>query len=97
MAKETFEIIEDVALLRTADTGWTRELTKVSWFHKPTTIDIRWWSPFKEKAGKGVSLSIEEAQLLLKGLQKCLATNENVSAETELQNFLVNNKNEEEI
>ncbi|UZM97423.1 PC4/YdbC family ssDNA-binding protein [Lysinibacillus sp. MHQ-1] len=71
MAKETFEIIEDVALLRTADTGWTRELSKVSWYHKPTTIDIRWWSPQKrKKQEKGVSLTMEEAQLLLEGLQK---------------------------
>jgi len=92
LAKETFEIIEDVALLRTADTGWTRELTKVSWFHKPTTIDIRWWSPFKEKAGKGVSLSIEEAQLLLKGLQKCL---ENESCITESHNYLAGIEKEE--
>jgi len=73
MSKETFEIIENVALLRTADTGWTRELSKVSWYHKPTTIDIRWWSPQKEKAGKGVSLTMEEARLLLEGLQKCLS------------------------
>ncbi|WP_260982704.1 YdbC family protein [Lysinibacillus fusiformis] len=92
MAKETFEIIENVALLRTADTGWTRELTKVSWFHKPTTIDIRWWSPFKEKAGKGVSLSIEEAQLLLKGLQKCL---ENDPCITESHNYLTGSEKEE--
>lgn len=74
---KTYEIVENVALLRTAsDTGWTRELTKVRWYHKPTTIDIRWWSPQKEKAGKGVSLTMEEAQLLFEGLQKCLIPNQ---------------------
>ena len=56
MSKETFEIIENVALLRTADTGWTRELSKVSWYHKPTTIDIRWWSPQKKKQEKAYHL-----------------------------------------
>ncbi|WP_229386696.1 PC4/YdbC family ssDNA-binding protein [Lysinibacillus sphaericus] len=50
---KTYEIVENVALLRTAsDTGWTRELTKVRWYHKPTTIDIRWWSPQKRKLEK---------------------------------------------
>lgn len=74
MANERFEIIENVALLRTANDGWTRELTKVNWYDKPTTIDIRWWSPQKEKAGKGVSLTMEEARRLCEGLQKCLST-----------------------
>ncbi|MEG0258565.1 MAG: PC4/YdbC family ssDNA-binding protein [Lysinibacillus sp.] len=72
MDQETFEIVENVTVLREAETGWTRELSKVRWYKKEPTIDIRWWSPNKKKAGKGVSLTQEEAVSLFYGLQECL-------------------------
>lgn len=72
MSKERFEVIEEIAVLRTADTGWTRELSTVRWYEKENTIDIRWWSPNKDRAGKGVSLTKDEALLLFDGLKKLL-------------------------
>ncbi|KYG92016.1 PC4/YdbC family ssDNA-binding protein [Metasolibacillus sp. FSL H7-0170] len=67
---DTFKIEEQIATLRTAETGWTRELGKVIWYNKPMTIDVRWWSPDKSKAGKGISLTQEEARLLFFGLKE---------------------------
>lgn len=59
-----FTIIESYKILRVAENGWTRELNLVSWYGKEPTYDIRWWSPDKKKAGKGVSLSQEEMESL---------------------------------
>lgn len=67
---DSFKIEEQVAILRTAETGWTRELGKVVWYNKPMTIDVRWWSPDKKRAGKGISLTVEEAKLLFGGLKE---------------------------
>lgn len=61
---EMFRIIEHYQVLRVADNGWTRELNLVSWYGKEPMYDVRWWSPDKRKAGKGVSLSHEEMSCL---------------------------------
>lgn len=67
--RQTFEIVEQVSVLRIAETGWTRELGMVTWYNKPTSIDVRWWSPDKSKAGKGISMTSDEAKRLFEGLK----------------------------
>ena len=78
-ASTTFKIEEQIAILRVADTGWTRELGKVVWYNKPMTIDVRWWSPDKKKAGKGISLTEDEAKQLLNGLKELFDVRSGVS------------------
>ena len=49
--------------------GWTKELNLISWNGKDPKYDIRDWAPDKEKMGKGVTLTAEDAKSLLELLQ----------------------------
>ena len=70
MPKEiTFDIIETVATLSTSASGWRKELNRVSWNGAAPKYDIREWAPEHEKMGKGVTLSEEEMQKLVKALE----------------------------
>jgi len=66
MAKEikNFEIIEHIAVLSQDKSGWTKEVNRVSWFGGDAKVDIRSWGPDREKVGKGISLTDEEAEAL---------------------------------
>ncbi|QNK89093.1 hypothetical protein H7992_05035 [Sporosarcina sp. resist] len=70
--RREFEVVKEIAVLRTAETGWTLEFNLVSWYRKEQKYDIRWWSPGKERVGKGLALSNEDINnlgILLKQLQ----------------------------
>lgn len=70
MAEFKFEIIKEIAVLSsTPKTGWNRELNFVSWNEKAPKLDIRDWSPDHTKMGKGVTLSREEAAIVLATLE----------------------------
>ena len=63
-----YEIVEQIAVLSENSKGWTNELNLISWNDKEPKYDIRDWSPDR-KMRKGVTLTEEEARLLLKALQ----------------------------
>lgn len=63
-----YEIVETIAVLSQSNKGWTKELNLVSWNDKEPKYDIREWAPDKTKMGKGVTLSMEEAEVLKKAL-----------------------------
>lgn len=66
MAKKiTFEIVETVATLSTSAAGWRKELNRISWNGAAPKYDIREWAPEHEKMGKGVTLTDEEAAILV--------------------------------
>jgi hypothetical protein len=66
MAEFKFEIIKEIAVLSsTPKTGWNRELNFVSWNGNDPKLDIRDWAPDHAKMGKGVTLSREEAAIVL--------------------------------
>ena len=65
-----FEIKKEIATLSTSKGGWTKEFNKVSWNGKDAKYDIRDWSPDREKCGKGVTLTEEEAKALLIALKR---------------------------
>ncbi len=66
MADFSFEIKKELAVLSSsAKSGWSRELNFVSWNGGDPKLDIRDWSPDHTKMGKGVTLSREEAAILL--------------------------------
>ena len=70
MPKEfTYEIKKTIGVLSTSTAGWRKELNLVSWNGGEPKYDIREWAPDHEKMGKGITLTEEEAQELLKLLQ----------------------------
>ena len=65
MAREiNFEIIEELGVLSESAKGWKKELNLVSWNGAKEKYDLRDWAPDHEKMGKGVTLSLEEAEKL---------------------------------
>ena len=63
------EIIEQIAVLSTSTSGWTKELNLVSWNDKEPKYDIRDWSPDHSKTSKGITLTDEEVSFLKKALE----------------------------
>lgn len=68
MADFEYEVIEELGVLSTNQSGWTKELNLISWNGRPPKFDIRDWSPDHEKMGKGLTFSNDE----LKALQEIL-------------------------
>lgn len=66
MAKDiSFVIHETVATLSTSTGGWRKELNLISWNGAAPKYDIREWAPDHEKMGKGITLTEEEAAVLV--------------------------------
>jgi hypothetical protein len=68
MAEIKFEITEKIAILSESAKGWTKELNLISWNGREPKYDIRDWAPNHEKMGKGVTLSKEELEKLIRAL-----------------------------
>ncbi len=69
MATIKYEIEEHLAVLSENAKGWTKELNKVSWNDRPAKYDIRDWQHDEGKMGKGVTLSEDEIQELIKAVK----------------------------
>lgn len=65
MADIKFEIKETVATLSTSPAGWRKELNLISWNGAAPKYDIREWAPEHAKMGKGITLTEEEAAVLV--------------------------------
>lgn len=63
-----YEIIETIAVLSQSPKGWTKEINIISWNGREPKYDIREWAPEREKMGKGITISKEEAEVLKKAL-----------------------------
>jgi len=63
-----YEVVEQIAVLSENSKGWTKELNLISWNDKEPKYDIRDWSPDR-KMRKGVTLTEEEARVLMKALE----------------------------
>ena len=70
MREIQYEIVKEIAVLSTGDSGYTKEINLISWNGKEPKYDIRSFSPNREKCGKGITLNADEAEALLKALQK---------------------------
>ena len=64
MADYKYEIVQELGVISTNASGWTRELNLISWNDRPAKFDIRDWSPDHEKMGKGLTLSDEDIMSL---------------------------------
>ena len=69
MAELKYEIIKNIGVLSESEKGWKKELNLVKWNEYAPKYDIRDWAPGHEKMGKGISLTEEEAIILLDALQ----------------------------
>ena len=70
MREIQYEIVKEIAVLSTGDSGYTKEINLSSWNGKEPKYDIRSFSPNREKCGKGITLNADETAALLKALQK---------------------------
>ena len=70
MREIQYEIVKEIAVLCTGDSGYTKEINLISWDGKEPKYDIGSFSPNREKCGKGITLNADEAAALLKALQK---------------------------
>ena len=68
-----YEIVKEIAVLSTGESGYTKEINLISWNGKEPKYDIRSFSPNREKCGKGVTLTETEAGKLLAALEKALS------------------------
>ena len=65
-----YEIVKEIAVLSTSESGYTKEINLISWNGKEPRYDIHSFSPNREKCGKGITLTADEAAALLKALQE---------------------------
>lgn len=70
MKEIQYEIIKEIAVLSRRDGGYTKEINLIAWNGNAPKIDIRSFSPNREKCGKGITLTAEEAAALLEALKK---------------------------
>ena len=67
------EIIESYGIFSPGNRTWNKEVNLVSWNGRPAKLDIRNWQRNHEKCGKGIAITREEAEELVKLLEKILS------------------------
>ena len=63
-----FRMEMPIAVLSENERGYTKEINLVSWNGADPKYDIRNWHPGKEKCGKGITLTRDEAIALMDAL-----------------------------
>jgi len=66
------EIIRSFGIFSPGIRNWNKEVNLVSWNGRPAKLDIRNWQKNHGKCGKGIALTREEAEELVKLLNKIL-------------------------
>ncbi len=72
----TCEIVKPISVLSENEKGYTKEINLVSWNGGEPKYDIRNWHPDREKCGKGITLTEEEACALKNALKEVLGEEE---------------------
>ncbi|GBU27475.1 hypothetical protein R84B8_01007 [Treponema sp. R8-4-B8] len=72
----SFEVVKHFGVISQEKSGWQKELNLVSWSGRTPKLDIRDWAPGREKMGKGVTLTQDEAAELIKLLTLATAKQE---------------------
>ena len=72
----TCEIVESIAVLSENEKGYTKEINLVSGNGADPKYDIRNWHPGRERCGKGITLSEEEAHALMDALKEVFGDDE---------------------
>jgi len=66
------DVIESYGVFSKENKGWNKEVKLVSWNGRPAKLDIRAWRKDQKRCGKGLTLTREEAEELVKLLGKIL-------------------------
>ena len=66
----TFDIIEEIGIISTVDTGWAKELNLVRWNGGIAKYDIREWDPHHTRMSRGITLKEEEMRRILELMKK---------------------------
>ncbi len=64
MAEFKYEIVKTFGTLSENKTGWTKEVSLISWNEREPKYDIRDWAPEHAKMGKGITLTLDELKKL---------------------------------
>lgn len=70
MREIEYEIVKEIVVLSRSGGGYTKEINLIAWNGNAPKIDIRSFSPNREKCGKGITLTADEAAALLEALKK---------------------------
>lgn len=70
MPEIKYEIVETVGTISEGNNGWNKEVNLISWNEREPVYDIRTWAPDREKMGKGITITAEEAKALRDLLNK---------------------------
>ena len=69
MADIQYDVVKHIGVVSEGKGGWKKELNMVSWNGRAPKLDIRDWAPGREKMGKGITLTGDEAAKLAELLQ----------------------------
>jgi len=72
----TFRMEKPIAVLSRNERGYTKEINIVSWNGADPKYDIRSWHPDRQKCGKGITLTREEATALMYALKEVFEDDE---------------------
>jgi hypothetical protein len=64
MAEFKYEIVKTFGKLSESKTGWSKEVSHISWNEREPKYDIRDWAPEYAKMGKGITLTLDEMKKL---------------------------------
>ena len=68
MADIKYDIVREIGVLSENTKGWRKEINLISWNGGKPKYDIRDWAPGREKMGKGITLTEEEMNALMKAV-----------------------------
>lgn len=77
----TFEITERIGALDRPKNDWTLECNMVAWNGGDPKIDIRSWSPDHRKMTRGITLTEEQSEKLVKALGQRMLNKQKARAE----------------
>lgn len=63
MKEIQYEIVKEIAVLSTGDSGYTKEINLIAWNGNEPKYDIRSFPPAREKCGKGITLTRATARV----------------------------------
>lgn len=78
------KIMECIAVVKEASTGWNLELNYVRWYENEPKFDLRWWRGDKKKYGKGMTLRYDELIALKEILEEFPKNSEYAKGMTEI-------------
>ena len=64
MSDLKFEIVKSFGIIREEKEGWKKEVNLVSWNERKPKLDIRSWDENHLKMKKGITLNIDELNVL---------------------------------